>query len=357
MKMTKPTVLALAALCTALAATAAEQLPPPCNPTPVKKPVKMVRREITVAIIGEDRPQMPADRRPTVEACASYWKRAMDREIANCPDLVVLPEGVDSWRGATTAEKLAWVQRRGDGLLKAFAAYARSHRCYLVFNSHRQRKDGRFTNCTFTLDRDGDVVGVYDKVYPWPAGMGLKDFPIVPGEAPVAVDTDFGRLAFATCYDLNFRDLIMANAALKPDVIAFCSAYNGDFWQRTWSYTCRSYLVACTTGELAKDVVGPAGEVIFHSHNYFRTATVKINTNYRVCHLDGNWGGLQKAVRKYGQRVTVRNPGAVGCVTLLSNDPELKAEDVMKEFNIEEIDDYYARSVRLRGGELPRPVK
>ena len=110
-------------------------------------------------------------------------------------------------------------------------------------------------------------------------------------------------------------------------------------------------------GELAKDVVGPAGEVIFHSHDYFRTATVKINTNYRVCHLDGNRGGLQKAVRKYGQRVTVRNPGAVGCVTLLSNDPDLPAADVMKEFGIEEIDDYYARSVRLRGGEVPRLVK
>ena len=357
MKMTKPAALALVALCTALAATAEEQLPPPCNPTPVKKPVKTVRREITVAIIGMDRPEMPANRRPTVAGCAAYWKSAMDREIANRPDLVVLPEGVDSWRGATAAERVDWVARRGDGLLNAFREYARQHRCYLVFNSSRQRPDGLFANCTFTLDRDGDVVGVYDKVYPWPPEMTRKDITIVPGERPVAVDTDFGRLAFATCYDLNFRDLIMANADLKPDVIAFCSAYNGDFWQRTWSYTCRSYLVACTTGELAKDVVGPAGEVIFHSHDYFRTATVKINTNYRVCHLDGNRGGLQKAVRKYGQRVTVRNPGAVGCVTLLSNDPDLPAADVMKEFGIEEIDDYYARSVRLRGGEVPRLVK
>ena len=79
---------------------------------------------------------------------------------------------------------------------------------------------------------------------------------------------------------------------------------------------------------------------------------MKINTNYRVCHLDHNWAGLQKAVDKYGPRVTVRNPGAVGCVTLLSNAPELKAGDVVKEFGLEEWDDYYARSVRTRGGPL-----
>lgn len=330
------------------------EFPPPCDPVPVKKPVEIVRREITVAIIGEDRPKMPANRKPTIDACVQYWTNAMNREIANSPDLVVLPEGVDSWVGATTAEELDWVQRRGDRLLKAFQEYARKHRCYLVFNSYRQRKDGRFANCTFTIDRDGDVIGVYDKVYPTAWEIEWKELPIVPGEKPIVVETDFGRLGFATCFDLNFRDLLMATKELKPDVIAFCSAYNGDFWQRTWSYTCRSYLIGCTTGNLAKDVSGPSGEVIFHLHDYFKTATVKINTNYRVCHLDYNWGKLRRAVKKYGQRVTVRNPGAVGCVTLLSNDPALKAEDVVKEFGIEELDDYYERSVRTRGGPLPQ---
>lgn len=36
---------------------------------------------------------------------------------------------------------------------------------------------------------------------------------------------------------------------------------------------------------------------------------------------------------------------------LLSNDG-LKAEDVVKEFEIEELEDYYQRSVRTRGGPL-----
>ena len=189
-------------------------------------------------------------------------------------------------------------------------------------------------------------------------------YPELPaGDAPVLVyDLCCGKsyLSFALYHYLTAvkgRRVEMLCVDLKADVIAFCSAYNGDFWQRTWSYTCRSYLVGCTVGTLAKDVSGPSGEALFHSHNYFQTATVKINTNYRVCHLDHNWSGLQKAVDKYGLRVTVRNPGAVGCVTLLSNDPELKAGDVVKEFGLEEWDDYYARSVRTRGGPLALPRK
>ena len=348
-------ILLLGATVAVSAAPAAtgNELPPPCDPVVVKKPVKMVRREITVSVIGLARPQRPAGKMPTVEACFSHWKRGMDKEIANRPDLIVLPEGVDSWVGMKAADKLEWVKRRGDLLLKEFQRYAREHRAYLVFNSYRQRKDGRFANASYLLDREGDVVGVYDKAYPTPGEILWKEFPIVPGEGPVVVDTDFGRLGFVVCFDLNYRELIMAYRREKPDVLCFSSAYHGDFWQRVWAYTCRSYLVGATVGELSKDVWGPSGEAICHSQGYFRTCTTRINTNYRVCHLDDNWGALDRAVAKYGQKVTVRNPGSVGCVTLLSNDPAVPVDDLIREFGLILWDDYYDRSTTLRGG----PVK
>ena len=70
-------------------AAADEEFPPPCDPVPVKKPVTMVRREITVSIIGVARPPMPANRRPSLDACVAYWTRAMDSEIANAHTLLV----------------------------------------------------------------------------------------------------------------------------------------------------------------------------------------------------------------------------------------------------------------------------
>ena len=256
------------ALC--VSALMADDAAPPCNPTPVKKSVVAVRREIKVSIIGADRPQGPEDvRRVSAKSCFAYWKRWMDKEIANKPDLVVLPEGVLSYRGYGPDKKRIVVQKCGDGLLKLFQAYAKEHACYLSFNAYRQRPDGRFANTSFFIDRAGDVIAVYDKVYPTPYEIEWKEFPIVPGEGPIVVDTDFGRVGFVTCFDLNFRDLIEAYAREKPDVICFQSAYDGDFWRRVWSYTCRAYLVGCTVGKLAKEIDGPSGEVIMHSHNYF----------------------------------------------------------------------------------------
>ena len=276
----------------------------------------------------------------------------MDKEISKCPDLIVLPEGVDSWGGATPAEKLEWVRRRGNLLLKEFSSYAREHRAYIVVNSYRQRSDGKFANSSFLLDRDGDVIAVYDKVYPMPDEMLWKEFPIIAGKGPVVAETDFGRVGFAICFDLNFRDLIMAYRREKPNIICFSSAFNGDFWQRTWALTCRSYFIGSTLGNLSKDAWGPSGESIFHTQGYFRTGTFKINTNYAVCHLDGNWDALQKASDKYGRDVEVRNPGAVGCVTLLSYNPDKPVDEIVREFGLVLWDDYYDRAVKMRGGPL-----
>ena len=55
----------------------------------------------------------------------------------------------------------------------------------------------------------------------------------------------------------------------------------------------------------------------------------------------------------------MRNPGAVGAVTVLSNDPAKPIDEIVREFGLILWDDYYARSVRLRGGpvsgEIPSP--
>ena len=341
----------------AVAALWACAAPPPCDPTPVKKPVSMLKREIAVAIIGMDRPKVPLSG-ATVEACVKYWVDAMDREAPNRPDLFVLPEGIDFWQGFTRREMRDWVVGvRGDGVLRAMQAYARKRGAYVVFNSYRQRSDGRFANCTFAIDREGDVVAVYDKAYPTQWELECPHLTVVPGPGPVAVETDFGRLAFATCFDLNFRDMMEATAALKPDVVAFSSFYHGGFWQRAWALTCRAWFVGATVGNKSKDVWGPSGEGVFHCHDYFKTATVKVNTNYAVCHLDFNLGGLEKAVAKYGPRVTVREAGSVGCVTLCSNDPALKASEVVAEFGLETLSEYYSRSQRLRGGAIENKTR
>ena len=77
--------------------------------------------------------------------------------------------------------------------------------------------------------------------------------------------------------------------------------------------------------------------------------TVKVNTNCRVLHLDENRWKFPEVVRRYGRRVEIRNPGSVSTVTLLSNDPALPVDEVVREFSLETYTDYLNRSRRVRG--------
>ena len=311
-------------------------------------PAKVVRREISVALIGVERPSLPVGRRAEAVDAIGHWTRAMDREAPNRPDLFVLPEGVESFLCMTPAQKREYVLRRGTAVVDAFREYARKHAAYVVFNTYRQVSGNGFANCTYVVDRAGEVVGLYDKMYPTPGEIGWKDFPVVPGKAPLVVETDFGRIGFLTCFDLNFNALMDAYREARPDILCFCSAFHGDFRQREWAAQCQATFIGATVGARQKDVWGPCGEPLAHSQDYFRTLTVKVNTNCRVAHLDGNYTPLANLVKAYGARVEVRNAGSLGRVTVLSKDPSLSVEALFDEFGIERWSDYYARSVRIR---------
>lgn len=347
----------LAALATAAALAAqAEAFPPPCDPVPVKKPVKVVRREIKVSIVGEARMNKPKDLKWDVQKVIDYWYEAMDREIGEKPDLVVLPEGIDNWNDVTPAEKRDWVRHRGDLVFRAMQAYAKRHRCYLVYNSPRQRSDGRFANCTWTIDRDGDLVARYDKAFLTPREMEWEDFPGVCGDGPVVVDTDFGRLGFVTCYDLNFTHFADEYKKLSPDVMVFCSYYDGNYMRNYWASRTQAYLVGCTVGGgLPKTVTGPSGEDLVYQpeatrggKHFRRTVTAKINTNFRVIHYDDNYRKLDAAVAKYGRRVYMTDPARAGTFTFYSADPDLPIDDVVREFKMETWREYYDRSLQLK---------
>ena len=213
----------------------------------------------------------------------------------------------------------------------------------------RERKDGRFANSCTLIDRTGKIVAIYDKNFPMTTEMDSPEFPIVPGTEAVVAETDFGRLGFVICFDLNFPELMRAYAAKKPDVVIFASAFDGDFLQRSWARECQAYVVSATVGAMLPGrVIDPAGGELRRENYYMPTFTAFVNTNCRVMHLDFNREKFPDVIRKYGRRVTIRNPGSVGTVTLVSNDPDLPADKVMEEFSLEPLTGYFARSRRVR---------
>ena len=90
------------------------------------------------------------------------------------------------------------------------------------------------------------------------------------------------------------------------------------------------------------------GEVVASSTNYFDFAVARINLDCELVHLDYNWDKLTALKDKYGPSVTISDPGELASVLITSNDSKTTVDQMIREFNIERLDDYLNRAREFR---------
>ena len=160
----------------------------------------------------------------------------------------------------------------------------------------------------------------------------------------------------AICFDLNYDELRLKYSKLQPDIIIFSSLYHGGLMQSQWAYSCRSYFVsAIGIVQLPSEVLNPLGEIVASSTNYFNYTLATINLDYELAHLDYNWEKLKKLKAKYGDAVSIHDPGKVGAVMISSEDKAVSAQQMVKEFDIELLDTYFDRSRMFRKKQMLLP--
>ena len=67
-----------------------------------------------------------------------------------------------------------------------------------------------------------------------------------------------------------------------------------------------------------------------------------------MAHLDENWDRFRAMKDKYGPLVEMDTPFGLGCTLLTYHGNETTMENIIREFEIELWDDYYARSMAAR---------
>ncbi|MCX5759877.1 MAG: carbon-nitrogen hydrolase family protein, partial [Candidatus Hydrogenedentes bacterium] len=105
--------------------------------------------------------------------------------------------------------------------VNAVAEIARKHHMYVICPIREQDGD-KVYNTAVLIDREGHTAGYYRKIFVFWAERnhagkeGVKTF-----------DTDFGRIAIFTCFDLNFPELWREADEQNVDVVFWPSAYGG----------------------------------------------------------------------------------------------------------------------------------
>ncbi len=246
----------------------------------------------------------------------------------------------------TRDERADYLRVRKDQISDFFASEAKAHHCYIAFGIRRQVEDGSWRNSCIIVDRNGKIAGIYNKNYPTIGDMksGVK-----AGAKPSLIQCDFGTVGCAICFDLNFDELRRAYVKLQPDIIVFPSQYHGGLVQDYWAFSCHSFFVGSMIFRgIPSEIRNPLGEVVATSTNYFDFAVTRINLDCEVVHLDNNWSKLDSLKAKYGEAVSIHDPGKLGPVLVSSEDQSVTVDQMISEFNIELFNDYFNRSRRFR---------
>jgi predicted amidohydrolase len=225
----------------------------------------------TLAMAQESEPTdtAPAKAKRLVRAVSIGFSSALplaqmadrvDREAAQGTDIIILPEhcqGFDE-RNQTTLETL-------DGpTITAMAKLALKHRTYIVCPIDRRDGDLRF-NSAVLLDRRGQVVCIYDKVYPVYQQECLSKPPVQPGEFARVYQADFGRVGLAICFDVNWTSLWRKLSNLRADLVVFPSWFSAGRLLQAQAIEYNYYVISSTRVPdcLVYDL---DGELLVHDH-------------------------------------------------------------------------------------------
>ncbi|HBE03580.1 MAG TPA: carbon-nitrogen hydrolase family protein, partial [Spirochaetia bacterium] len=206
----------------------------------MKKNSDLKNKIITVSALGP-RPlwEVKSHGKETVDIMIRHWQEQLSQVTPDNPDLIVLPEACDRFPTHTMTERKEYYHFRGDKILNFFCEYAVKNKCYIVYSAVRETYDGTYRNSTQLINRQGTVCGIYNKNHLVPRETTEGD--ILCGKDAPVFTTDFGTVAMAICFDLNFHELLEKYAQQRPDIILFSSMYHGGLMQNYWAYYCQAH--------------------------------------------------------------------------------------------------------------------
>lgn len=252
-------------------------------------------------------------------------------------DLVCLPETFFAPGGLAGAEPIPGPTF--DRLAELAAAYG----LWVVAGFCVVGQDGRegVENSAIVIDRAGRLAARYVKVHPT---IGeCEERGIVPGRQATVVDTDFGRMGLAICYDIDWPDYWDDLARQGAELVVWPSAYDGGFPLRVYAALHRYYVVSAVQSAHGK-VIDLTGRVISSTGDWHPTVSATIDLDKELFHADTNERKLPELESDLGDRVTVEAYAEERYFTLESHDPAWPVGRIKERYGLENLDDYLARA-------------
>ena len=262
-------------------------------------------------------------------------------------DLVVLPEHAiqTEKRGADVSAAEKAVPLEGQ-VLDRMAAKAKQYHTYVIVPLIRA--DGkRYYNVATLLDRDGKVVGVYDKVHPvGRAGDERLENGITPGSEFPVFQCDFGKVGIQICWDMSYDGGFAALAKSGAEIVAIPTASPQTLQPSSHALRYRYYVVTSTSRDNAT-IFNPAGQVTAQT-TADPVLVQQIDLSYAILHWQDRLNNGQLLTKVYGDRVGYQYSEREDTGLFWSNDPKTSIGQMLKEQNLREMPDHVEADRQLQ---------
>lgn len=255
-------------------------------------------------------------------------------------NLVAFSESIESHQLIEQAEE---VNNPGP-FLRLYCEFCKSENAHVAAALKIREGEKVYNTITF-IDPEGTVLGIYKKNFL--VIDEIEKTGLTPGNGPLVIDTAIGRIGGVICFDLNYEELRQQYRELKPDIMVFSSTFVGDMLQNFWAYDCKSFWVASlpASRRFGCSIINPMGRFIARGDQYTPVLQATLNLDRVMVHNDNNYLKYPDIRRKYQDEVKIEtHPHNLGVSLIYSCTDKRSAKDIIKEFELEQFDDYFARS-------------
>ena len=201
---------------------------------------------------------------PNIGANLLEAERLIEEAVSQQARLVVLPENF-ALMGKTEQDKVKHREEAGNGPVQTFLAeQAARHGIWLVGGTVPlvANDDDKVRATCLVFNDKGEQAARYDKIHLFDVELVDSDEQytesktIEPGDEVVVIDSPFGRMGVAVCYDLRFPELFRQQLEAGMEILVLPSAFTAITGRAHWEVLVRARAIENLCYVIAPDQGG-----------------------------------------------------------------------------------------------------
>ena len=219
---------------------------------------------------------------------------------------------------------------------------------YIIFNIYEPVGDDKRYIANIVLDKNGNIAAKYRKMYPTEGEMASG---VIPGTELCVVDTEFGKIGIATCFDIGFRSFWQGLADLGAKAVIWTSAYDGGNLLDAYAVL-HGYWVISSVRTFRARIIDPAGRTVAESARWDDVCLADIDLDMGLYHIDDQLHKIHE-IRAYGgDRISVQTLSEDNVFTVSSKDSAKTVAEIADKFSLVTYDEYHKRAIAAREKKL-----